>query len=185
MWLPEPKDIISLRKKMGLTQRQLASKCGLSFAWIYQVENNGIKDPSYSKLKKIADYYELQKKNSGWTAGDICNNNIVVAEIGQSLKKVNEKMISKGISQIPVLKNAKCIGMLTDKTVATFFSLDKSKIPINEKMLEPTPPTVDHSSPAKVLQEILNYFDSVLVEKKGALYGIIVHQDLNKLSDKK
>ena len=62
MWLPEPKDIISLRKKMGLTQRQLASKCGLSFAWIYQVENKGIKDPSYSKLKKIADYYETKKR---------------------------------------------------------------------------------------------------------------------------
>ncbi len=183
MWLPDPKDIISLRKKMGLTQRQLASKCGLSFAWIYQVENNDIKDPSYSKLKKIADYYEIQKNNTGWTVGDICNTNIVIAEIGQSLEKVNKKMINKGFSQIPVLKKNKCVGMLTDKTVAVFFNLDKSKIMINEKMLESVPPIVDSTSPAKILQEIFNYFDSVLVQKKGNLYGIIVIQDLNKLSE--
>jgi predicted transcriptional regulator len=185
MWLPDPKDIISLRKKMGLTERELASRCGLSFAWIYQVENKDIKDPSYTKLKKIADYYEIQKKNTGWTAGDICKSGIVHAEIGQSLKKINEKMIINGFSQIPVLQKSKCIGMLTDKTVANFFNLDKSKIPINEKMLAPPPPIVDSTSPAKILQEILNYFDCVLVEKKGALYGIIVLQDLNKLSKSK
>ncbi len=183
MWLPDAKDIISLRKKMDLSQRELASKCELSFAWVNQVERGKIVDPSYSKLKKIADYYEFQKKNNGWTAGDICNTNIVVAEIGQSLKKVNEKMINKGFSQIPVLKKNKCIGILTDKTVAAFFNLDKSKIMINEKMLEPVPPIVDSTSPAKILQEIFNYFDSVLVEKKGTLYGIIVIQDLNKLSE--
>ena len=182
MWLPDPKDIISLRKKMGLTQRQLASKCGLSFAWIYQVESGKIEDPSYSKLKKIADYYELQKKNVGWTAGDICNDNIVRAEIGQSLQKTNEKMISKGISQIPVFENNGCVGMLTDKRIGSFFGLDKSKIPINQKMLEPTPPIVDLSTPDKVLKTLLDFFDSILVEKKGKIYAIIVMQDLNKLS---
>ncbi len=185
MWLPDPKDIISLRKKMGLTQRQLASKCGLSFAWIYQVEKGDIKDPSYSKLKKIADHYEIQKKDSGWTAGEVCNTNIISAELGQSLQKANEKMISNGISQIPVLRENKCIGMLTDKKVSPFFTLDKSKIPINQKMLEPPPPIVDASSPAKILQEILNYFDCVLVEKNGKIHGIIVMQDLNKLTESK
>ena len=185
MWLPEPKDIISLRKKMGLTQRQLASKCGLSFAWIYQVEHNDIKDPSYSKLKKIADYYEIQKKNVGWTAGDICNTNIVVAEIGQSLKKVNEKMIVKGISQIPVFENGDCIGMLTDKRIGSFFGSDKSKIPINQKMLEPTPPRVDSSTAVSSIKTLLDFFDCILVEKKGKIYAIIVMQDLNKLSKSK
>lgn len=171
---------------MGLTQRQLASKCGLSFAWVYQVEKGDIADPSYSKLKKIADYYEIQKNEHGWTAGDVCNTSMVSTEIKQSLQKANEKMISKGISQIPVFEKNVCVGMLTDKTIGTFFSLNKSKILINQKMLEPTPPIVDASSPAKILKELLEFFDSVLVEKKGKIYGIIVMQDLNKLSgDKK
>ncbi|KER06826.1 cystathionine beta-synthase protein [Marine Group I thaumarchaeote SCGC AAA799-E16] len=183
MWLPDPKDIISLRKKMGLSQRELASKCGLSFAWIYQVEKDDIKDPSYSKLKKIADYYEIQKKNQGWTAGDICNTEMLSTEIKQSLQKANEKMISKGISQIPVFEKNVCVGMLTDKRIVSFFGSDKSKIPINHKMLEPTPPIVDSSSPAKILKELLDFFDCVLVEKKGKIIGIIVMQDLNKLHE--
>ena len=181
MWLPDPKDVISLRKKMGLTQRDLAKRCGLSFAWVNQVETGIIKDPSYSRLKKIADYYETSKGEQELTADNICNKNIITVEIGQSLKKANEKMISKGISQIPVFSKNTCVGMLTDKTVSGFFSLDKSKIMINEKMLESTPPIVDSSSPAKVLQHILEYFDCILVEKKGEIYGIIVRQDLNKI----
>ena len=183
MWLPDPKDIISLRKKMGDTQRELANKCGLSFAWVYQVEKGDIKDPSYSKLKKIADYYEFQKKNQGWTAGDICNSNMISTEIKQSLQKANERMIAKGISQIPVFEKNVCVGMLTDKTISSFFSVDKSKIMINHKMLEPTPPIVDSSSPAKLLKKFLDFFDCVLVEKKGKIYGIIVMQDFNKLPE--
>ena len=183
MWLPDPKDIISLRKKMGDTQRELANKCGLSFAWVYQVEKGDIKDPSYSKLKKIADYYEFRKKDPGWTAGDICNSNMISTEIKQSLQKANERMIAKGISQIPVFEKNVCVGMLTDKTISSFFSVDKSKIMINHKMLEPTPPIVDSSSPAKLLKKFLDFFDCVLVEKKGKIYGIIVMQDLNKLPE--
>lgn len=181
MWLPDAKDVISLRKKMGLSQRELANECELSLAWINQVENGKIKDPSYSKLKKIADYYETRKKNKGWTADDICNKNMVSAKIGQSLQKANETMISKGISQIPVFKEKNCVGMLTDKTVSLFFSLDKSKIMIKQNMLEPTPPIVDLSCASKILDKILDYFDCVLVERKGEIYGIVVRQDLNKL----
>ena len=168
---------------MGLTQRELASKCGLSFAWIYQVEKDDIKDPSYSKLKKIADYYEVQKKTQGWTAGDICEQSMVSTEIKQSLQKANEKMIRKGISQIPVFEKNTCVGMLTDKTIGSFFSVDKSKIMINHKMLEPSPPIVNSSSPAKILKELLDFFDCVLVEKRGKIYAIIVMQDLNKSSE--
>jgi len=181
MWLPDIKDIISLRKKMGLNQRQLASKCELSIAWVNQVETEKIKDPSYTKLKKIADYYEVHKENKGWTAGEICTTKIVGTKIGQSLQKANEEMINKGISQIPVFSNNKCVGMLTDKTINQFFSVDKSKIMINDRMLEPNPPRIDSSSHATIIQIILKYFDCVLVEKKGELYGIIVMQDMNKL----
>jgi predicted transcriptional regulator len=183
MWLPDLKDILSLRKKMGLTERELGSKCGISFAWIYQVEKGKIKDPSYTKLKKIADYYEIQKKNKGWTAGEICNKEMITTEIGHSLHKTNEKMISKGISQIPVFEKNVCVGMLTDKTIGSFFSLDKSKILINQKMLEPTPPIVDSSSPVKIVKDLLDFFDCVLVEKRGKIYAIIVMQDLNKSSE--
>lgn len=185
MWLPDPKDIILLRKKMGLSQRELASKCGLSFAWVYQVEKGEIKDPSYSKLKKINDYYEIRKENKGWTAGEICNTKIITAEIGQSLQKANEKMISKGISQIPVMSNNDCIGMLTDKTIRDFFYADKSKIPINQKMLDPPPPTFDSSTPANILHQILEYVDCVLIEKDRRIHGIVVNQDLSKLSGSK
>ena len=52
-------------------------------------------------------------------------------------------------------------------------------------MLEPTPPIVDSSSPVKIVKDLLDFFDCVLVEKRGKIYAIIVMQDLNKSSELK
>ena len=48
------------------------------------------------------------------------------------------------------------------------------------KMLEPSPPIIDESTPAMSLRRILEFFDSVLVEKDGLIVGILVSQDLNQ-----
>jgi predicted transcriptional regulator len=181
VFLPDVSEIIALRKKMGLSQRKLAKMAGLSVAWINQVETGRIDDPSYAKLKKIADLYEKKKGGKGWTAGDICTRKILSAELGQPLEKANAKMIKLGISQLPVFDNDVCVGMITDHTISRIVGTDASKIKINKKMLEPPPPTIDESTPAMSLSEILEFFDSVLVEKNGMIVGILVPQDLNQL----
>jgi predicted transcriptional regulator len=51
-------------------------------------------------------------------------------------------------------------------------------------MLEIPPPTVNSETPLRALRRILNYFEYVLVEKDGFIYGILVRQDLMKLLGK-
>lgn len=51
----------SLRKDAGLTLRQVEKDTGISNAYLSQVENNKIKDPSYRIVITLLYYYEAKK----------------------------------------------------------------------------------------------------------------------------
>ena len=181
MILPDIKDVIKIRKMMDLTLKEFASKCDLDLSWINQVESGKIKDPSYLKMKKIFDMYEFEKHGLEITAGEICIKKIISFELGTPVEKVNKKMISTGISQIPVFKKGECVGMITDKKIIGLVGSDASGLKIVFEMLEIPPPTVDAKMPLHALQNILEYFEYVLVTKNIEIYGILVRQDVNKL----
>jgi len=48
-------------------------------------------------------------------------------------------------------------------------------------MLEITPPRVDAKTSVRSLKRTLDYFDYVLVEKEGYIFGILARHDLMKL----
>jgi predicted transcriptional regulator len=181
MILPEIKEIKIIRERMDLTLKQFASKCELDLSWIQQVEAGNIKDPSYLKMKKIFDMYEFEKHGLERTAGEICIKKIISFELGTPVQKANRKMIETGISQIPVFKNNECVGMITDKKILSLVGSDVSGLRIVPEMLEIPPPTVDVKEPLHALQNILKYYEYVLVEKGGFIHGILVRQDVNKL----
>jgi predicted transcriptional regulator len=183
MILPEIKNVKIIRKKMGLTLKQFASKCDLDVSWINQVESGKIKDPSYLKMKKIFDMYEYEKHGLERTAGEICIKKIISFELGTPVQKANRKMIETGISQIPVFKNNECVGMITDKKILGLVGSYASGLRIVPEMLEIPPPMVDVKMPLHSLLNILKYHEYVLVRKEGFIHGILVRQDVNKLLD--
>jgi predicted transcriptional regulator len=190
MILPEISEIRNIRKKMDLSLREFAKKCDLTVSWINQVEiglgdgRTGIKDPSYLKMKKIFDMYEMEKNEKQQTAGELCITEMISFEIGDYIEDANKIMIKNGISQIPVFKKNNCVGMVTDNVIVNLIGSDVSKIKIAPEMLEIPPPTVNSETPLRALRRILNYFEYVLVEKDGFIYGILVRQDLMKLLGK-
>ena len=183
MGLPEIDDIKYIRKKMDLSLRELAKKSGLSVSWINQVEMKVIKDPSYLKIKKIFDLYEFEKSGNERTAGSICvpKKDMKSCKIGSSIESANEIMIEKDISQVPVFEKNVCVGMITDKIITSFVGSDVSGVKIVEEMLEIAPPRVDVKTPVRSLKRTLDYFDYVLVEKNGYIFGILARHDLMKL----
>jgi predicted transcriptional regulator len=191
MTLPEISEVKNIRDKMGLSLREFAKKCGLNVSWINQVEMGlndgdvGIKDPSYLKMKKIFDMYEMEKNEKQQTAEELCITEMISFEIGDLIEDANKIMIKNGISQIPVFKKNNCVGMITDNMIINLIGSDVSKIKISHEMLEIPPPTVNSETPLRALRRILNYFEYILVEKKGVIYGILVRQDLMKLLNKK
>ena len=183
MGLPDISDVKNIRKKMGLSQRKLAKESGLSVSWINQVEMGVIKDPSYLKIKKIFDLYEFKKTGHENTAGDICIKKIISFDLGSSIKDANKIMIDSGISQIPVFEKNLCVGMITDKIITSLVGSDVSDVKIVKEMLDIAPRRVSADTPIRALRRILEYFEYVLVEKDGFIFGILVSQDFNSQLD--
>ena len=187
--LPEIVDILNLRKKFNLSTRELASKLddyqvsdentSITFGWINQVEREKIKDPSYTKIKKIYDYFEYVEKMKGKTIEKIFKK-IISFKIGDDIRDISNKMDRLGISQVPIYKNKICVGMLTDKIITEILELDAKNLKITLNSLEPIAPKIQYNSFLSTIKDIFKFYDYVLVEKEDKLVGILTRQDYNQ-----
>ena len=197
MILPEIKEIKFHRIRLGLSLREFANKCGLTPSWVNQVEigqetkSGGIQDPSYLKMKKIFDMLDNEDDVNTITAEELCvphkkfkkisksKTTMEFCKLGTPILDVHNIMERYGISQMPVLENGYCLGMITNKTVFDLvFGSKLAKIYVHEKILEHNYNTVNVKTPLNSIRRILNHFDYALVEKEGIIHGILVKEDL-------
>jgi len=100
MPLPEISDILNLREKFDVNQKQLAKLVGVDYAWLSHVLTGRIEDPSYKKMKKIFDYLEMRQYQGERVAGDICARPIYTAKLGATLGIVSQEMRNKAIKSL-------------------------------------------------------------------------------------
>ena len=201
MVLPEIKEIEQRRIKMGFTIRAFVNtinnlgdkeeKDQLSAAWLNQVEREKIPNPSYFKIKQIFDFLECEENKNQITAEELCvphkkykkisksKTTMEFCKLGTNILDVYNIMKKYGISQMPVLENGYCLGMLTKKTVFDLvFGSKLAKIYVHEKILEHNYNTVNVKTPLNSIRRILRHFDYALVEKEGIIHGILVKDDI-------
>jgi len=201
MVLPEIKEIEQRRIQMDFTIRSFVNtinnlgdkeeKDQLSAAWLNQVERGRIPNPSYFKIKQIFDFLECVEKEKQITAEELCvphkkfkkisksKTTMEFCKLGTPILDVYNIMKKYGISQIPVLENGYCLGMITSKTVFDLvFGSKLAKIYVHEKILEYNYNTVNVKTPLNSIRRILRHFDYALVEKEGIIHGILVKDDI-------
>ena len=201
MVLPEIKEIEQRRIKMDFTIRSFVNtinnlgdkeeKDQLSAAWLNQVEREKIPNPSYFKIKQIFDFLECEENKNQITAEELCvphkkykkisksKTTMEFCKLGTNILDVYNIMKKYGISQMPVLENGYCLGMLTKKTVFDLvFGSKLAKIYVHEKILEHNYNTVNVKTPLNSIRRILRHFDYALVEKEGIIHGILVKDDI-------
>jgi len=201
MVIPEINEIKQRRIKMDLSIRVFVNtinnlggknaKDQLSAPWLHQVEKGKIPNPSYFKIKKIFDFLECVEKEKQITAEELCvphkkfkktsksNATMEFCEIGAPILKVHNKMMEHKISQMPVLENGYCLGMITSKTVMDLtLEGNLAKIYVDKKILDHNYNTVNVKTPLNSIRRILKHFDYALVEKEGIIHGILVRDDL-------
>lgn len=174
------------RVKLGLTQRELASLSGISTSMINQIESGRCK-PSYDTAKKIFEVLSSQEGKTSLKAGDICSREVISVEKDEKLEVAIEKMMKNSISQIPVREESKIVGLVSEDVLArkVLESDDKKNIhqvPILQ-IMEPPPPIVDISTPAKALIPLVRFAKCVLVSRKGEITGIITISDTLKMAE--
>jgi predicted transcriptional regulator len=201
MLLPEIKEIEQRRIKMGFTIRLFVNtinnlggkeeKDQLSPAWLNQVERGKIPNPSYFKIKQIFDFLECEEMKKQITAEELCvphkkfkkisksETTMEFCKLGTPILDVHNIMTKYGISQMPVLENGYCLGMITSNTVFDLvFGSKLAKIYVDKKFLDHNYNTVNVKTPLNSIRRILKHFDYALVEKEGIIHGILVKDDL-------
>ena len=173
-------DIRRLRKMMGLTQKKLAKKAGVSQSLIARIEKNSV-DPRLSTVRKILGALSLIKE--GKIAKDVMHSPVITVKSTDTVRKAVELMRKHNISQLPVLKEKFMVGSVKESTIIhriirggnirkMFFT------PIYNIMENPFI-TVN---PSMGIDEVLSIMSSghpaVLVMDKGTLIGIITKIDV-------
>ena len=173
----------SLRRKLNLTQKELARLAGVSQSLIAKIEAKKI-DPAYSKVVALftAIEDELNKKDHKKKASDIMAKNIKTVNPEDKLDRVMEIMRENAISQVPVLKEGKPIGSVSDNNFVdwiTKYGNKISKVSVKEVM-EESFPTIPQTSDIEVVTELLKFYKALLVKEQGEITGIITKSDLIK-----
>ena len=181
--LPRLEYIKQARVRLGITQRKLASLTGISTSMINQIESGRCK-PSYETARKIFEILGSLEGRTSMKAGDICSRNPISVQKDEKLHNAIDIMRTNSISQLPVFDSSRVIGILTEDGLAKFMvekdDRDLRNIQVAQ-VIEPPPPIVDVSTPAKALIPLVRFAKCILVSEKGTVVGIVTITDTLKL----
>ncbi|MEK6946764.1 MAG: CBS domain-containing protein [Nanoarchaeota archaeon] len=171
----ELEEIKKIRKKLELTQTELANRAGVSQSLIAKIEAGRI-DPTYTKTKKIfAALSDLEKKEE-IKAEQLMTAKIVSVAPSDSTKDAIEKMKKFQISQLPVIDSHKLIGLVSESTILD--AMLNSKGNHVRDIMQEAPPIVSKTTSIQVVSSLLKHFPMVAVAEEGKLAGIITKSDL-------
>ncbi len=168
-------EVKKIRKKLGMTQTELANRSGVSQSLIAKIESGRI-DPTFTKTKKIfAALSELEKKEE-IQAGQLMASKIISVSPEDSIKEAISKMKKYEISQLPVIDSHKLMGLVSESTILD--AMLNSKATIVKEIMQDAPPIVSKNTSIQVVSSLLKHFPIVLVSEEGKLIGTITKSDL-------
>ena len=169
------KDIKRIRRTLGMTQGELASRAGVSQSLVAKVES-GLLDPAYSKAQKILNTLDEASRGKEAVAKEVMQKKILSVSVKDKLSKAVRLMKDHQISQTPVLDARKAVGLISESILLEAM-MSGNKSTVGEVMSE-VPPIVAPETPLHVVTELLKYYQLVLVETKGKVAGLITRADV-------
>jgi len=177
----DPREIKRIRKKLGITQEELARRAGVTQAYIAKLEAGKV-DPRLSTFNRILEAL-LQCKKARLGAKDIMSSPIIAVKPYDNVEKVIKLMNEHNISQVPVIAGNKVVGSITDKVLVRK-SLEYEDIYERKAMevMEEPFPIVNEGEDIEVVKYLLEEHPAVIVQnKEGKPVGIITRSDLFRL----
>ena len=164
-----------LRRKLGLTQKQLAYMAGLSQSMVAKMEA-GLIDPGYSSVQKVFAALEKAQRKEEPVVSAFMKKRLVVASPSEGLKSVVRKMRENDISQLPVFSNGNLVGLVTEADILSAMLSGKARR-VSDVMTD-APPVVSKETSVKVVLGLLNHYPAVLVSERGKIRGIVTKSDV-------
>jgi predicted transcriptional regulator len=184
MRILKPSEVRARRRKLGLTQVQLAELAGVTQAYIAKIEA-GTVDPRVSTLEKILKALEKATREKRVTAEQIMAAPIIAVRPGDKIEKAVRLMESYDISQLPVLDGTAQVGSISEATLMhkisageDMFKLVRSSI---QEIMEDPFPTVGKETDADTVYHLLEHAPAILIIDRGKPVGIVAKADILKL----
>jgi predicted transcriptional regulator len=168
-----------MRKRLGITQEELAQKAGVSQAYIAKLER-GQADPKLSTFSKIIHCLDSMEEG-GKRASDVMVSPIVSIDANDSVENAIAVMTRENISQMPVTRRGRVVGSLIEKSLIRKVDMGKMEkyrtVRIYELMDDPLP-VVSRSESLKSVLSLLKENNAVIVEESAVPVGIISRSDI-------
>lgn len=178
--LPTPEYIRMLRKRLGITQKELARRAGVSQSLIARIER-GTVDPRLSTIRRILSVLESAEP-MGERVVNVMRGPVVTVEPDTPLEKIARTMWEKGISQVPVItRQGRVIGTVEEKDLVDAiikYGSHALKLRAKEIMDDPLPIVSIGERLENVVNLLMSGTPAVLVVKEGRLVGIVTKSDI-------
>ncbi len=184
--LPTPEELRLLRLKAGISQRELASRAGVSQTLIARIEKGDI-NPRLSTLRKIYNVL-ISSISVELKAKDIMHTPVITLHLSEPVVKAVELMDKYGISQIPVVdRERRVVGTIHESTILRYILGGRRKKSYRyihrvevKKIMDPPLPAVSVDTYVDEIASLLLSHPAVLVVENNTLKGIITKIDLVK-----
>ncbi|MHA2405697.1 MAG: CBS domain-containing protein [Candidatus Hermodarchaeia archaeon] len=186
--VPSPKELQELRKKVGLTQAELANSVGISQSLVARIEKGQV-NPSISTLKRILEVIEKQQQVHS-SVGDLIRwkgqssklNPLIWVGPKDTVRRAVILMRRHGISQLPVLKGNSSVGSISEGLIfRQLMSMESQTVfglSVQEIMEAPFPTISIRASLESALSEIASGVEAILVLDDNRPVGIITKIDV-------
>ena len=196
--LPDLDKVRQMRKRLNLSQRELASLAGVSQSLIAKIERGSI-DPSYSNVRKILMAFEevlRRRKVEGMkvgaqlTVGDLATRGVVMVTPDQTISECVDKMMKGRFTQLPIMVGDKVVGGVTDDRIRDY-TIEETRnghksydavmqTKVEEVMSEPFS-ILSEDTPIELASLHLQREEAVLISRKGQIVGILTSADFLNL----
>lgn len=170
-------EIKIIRKKLDLTQTELARLSGVSQSLIAKIESKRV-DPTFSNTKKIFETLNRMERKNSLKAKDVMNKKVISVKAKDSIREIIAKMREHEISQIPVIdKDVK--GVVSESSILEQLQQGKDiKDLRTEDVMSDTPPILSEESDVDLVTNMLKYHPLILISRYGKLTGVITKADI-------
>ena len=171
----EIEDIKRVRKKLGMTQFDLAKQANVSQSLVAKIESKRI-DPTYTKAKRIFRVLEDFERKDQVSASHVMSTKVISIGPEESIKDAIMLMKKHQISQMPVMESSHIVGLLSESIILDALMEGKAKL-VKEIMVD-APPLVPKNANTQMISSLLRHCPLVLVSEQGKIVGVITKSDL-------
>src|SRR3989338_5164542 len=175
MSMYEIEDIKRVRKKLGMTQFDLARKSNVSQSLVAKIESKRI-DPTFTKVKRIFRVLEDLERKDQVSASQVMSSKVISIASQESIKEAISLMKRHGISQIPVMQTGHIVGLLPESIILD--ALIEGKATRVSDIMVDAPPLVPKNASVQMVSSLLRHCPLILVSDQGNIIGVITKSDL-------